>query len=526
MNKLFILLFIVITFFISSCADINLEPPPDIGVQVALSDSEISQIPLATFEIASTIEPKKLSYDEYMQVIIDNAMNGISGEVLSTKYIVYADLILNQPDTFTWIERIKELDECIQEYEKIYKNETGFKTSRPPVLYYITQKMGITREEIEKYNEVLETNIMPQELVDGLFVKDVSEAMQIFKSPFAFYADGNVYNIYELMQLSDAKVDSLNIADYEFIKTAELITQYLNSESRQGYNDNDTYREFLERSIAKRKMRNETVIETITIDEVATEFHDVCCETEECVHSVYGMESSYHDLLYDYVEYVGRENFDKWLEEAFKISESINSPDCKFSYCNIYNFIKDFNIPREVFEDIYNKSVAYYLRDYNIDILYCGDINKIEEYYRTGETRQEEMTKRSNEYSDKSSFISYVEKTYGETAYEIWVQSKKNYQKDIPTVLQWSIPEIINKFNIPDEFVIEVLSEGRKVTSSDGKEYVESAYKYDIDKILDGKRDSAFKEQLSKAESVLDYRRIDESLRIDYDPAKSGLYHN
>jgi len=222
--KIFLIISIVIFIcLLSSCKSVITGIPSETTFNNLIHDETNSPV-----EPLPYIAPEKISYEEYIQVIIDGAMNGIYGFVLDGNYIYYADSIMNHPNTFAWVPRTSEMGECIQEYEKTYKYETGiFKTTRPPVLYYVVQKMGITRDEIEQYNKELGIDAMPQELVDGLFVEDVNEAMQIFKSPFAFYGDGNVYNIYDIWKLSDEQIDSLNIADDEFIKTAELIIQYV-----------------------------------------------------------------------------------------------------------------------------------------------------------------------------------------------------------------------------------------------------------------------------------------------------------
>ncbi|MBQ4055103.1 MAG: hypothetical protein IJD17_05255 [Clostridia bacterium] len=99
--------------------------------------------------------------------------------------------------------------------------------------------------------------------------------------------------------------------------------------------------------------------------------------TGDCtVHSVV-----YHGFPYDLIETIGEEKFDNWLENCKKKSEDYNDNGCIYA-SNIYDFVHDLNIPKEAFVDFYNRSGYYYLRDYDIDLLYDGTAEENDAYYR------------------------------------------------------------------------------------------------------------------------------------------------
>ena len=69
-----------------------------------------------------------------------------------------------------------------------------------------------------------------------------------------------------------------------------------------------------------------------------------------------------------------------------------------YLYDNIYRFIRFFDIPREDFEELYYSTNLYYLYDYNFDLLYSDDIDKVYSYYKED---NEDFLKRNTEFSIK-----------------------------------------------------------------------------------------------------------------------------
>ena len=96
---------------------------------------------------------------------------------------------------------------------------------------------------------------------------------------------------------------------------------------------------------------------------------------------------SFTDAL---IKYVGEENFDEWIKDA---SMSPISDGCRNPEYTVYECIKYFNIPKEVFEEI-NLKECYNVFYYDVDILYSGDDNAVEEFFRDKDTAQKVIDKR------------------------------------------------------------------------------------------------------------------------------------
>ena len=88
---------------------------------------------------------------------------------------------------------------------------------------------------------------------------------------------------------------------------------------------------------------------------------------------------SYHGFPTEIQELVGEENFYEWVEESEK---STPRDGCPYPEASIYEFIKHFGISRQELEDVYYNTSTYYNRVFNFDILYSGDPELVDEYYR------------------------------------------------------------------------------------------------------------------------------------------------
>jgi hypothetical protein len=82
----------------------------------------------------------------------------------------------------------------------------------------------------------------------------------------------------------------------------------------------------------------------------------------ECIHNAVG---SYHSIPYKLLEYVGYEEAIKWIDATSEKSSKENDINCIHKYCNIYDFIHYFDVPKDVFVDIYYKNL-YYTHNYDI----------------------------------------------------------------------------------------------------------------------------------------------------------------
>jgi hypothetical protein len=184
---------------------------------------------------------------------------------------------------------------------------------------------------------------------------------------------------------------------------------------------------------------------------------------------------NYHMFPGNFIDYVGKDNFNKWIEQNDKINFDKNGypileDGCSIPKCNIYEFIKYFNVSEEEFYDLWYYSWSYYLYDYNIDILYNGDKEQIEEYYRRDYNEYSQMMAvRESEYN----FILDLKSLYFDDLL---------YGKDFREVFnlgynRFSIPQLIYEADLPRESVEKVYERIRT------KPYSDSCYDYDFEAI-------------------------------------------
>ena len=93
------------------------------------------------------------------------------------------------------------------------------------------------------------------------------------------------------------------------------------------------------------------------------------------VHSV----MSYHSYSQEMIDLVGEENFNEWINASEK---SVPRDGCAFPDSNVFQFINHFGIKREELEQVYYNTPCYYNRVLNLDVLYSGDFDLVDEYYR------------------------------------------------------------------------------------------------------------------------------------------------
>ena len=196
----------------------------------------------------------------------------------------------------------------------------------------------------------------------------------------------------------------------------------------------------------------------------------------ECIHaSVFN--DSFHSFSVELIKYVNSEKFEEWINLEHKVTN-----ECQYYGVNIYEFIKYFNISKDVFSDLYYNTSTYYNHDYNIDLLYNGNVDKIYKYYENG-GNYEEFKKRSLDYAVKIDLSSYI----GDAQYSEW-KEKNGYS----SVISWSIPEIIYEFDISQDTLKNIVAIYKnpdilepEVISDDNAEIIEitNTYDYDYDKI-------------------------------------------
>jgi len=175
------------------------------------------------------------------------------------------------------------------------------------------------------------------------------------------------------------------------------------------------------------------------------------CGSLQCIHTT-EYDESFHTYPPDIPGYVTIDEFNKWHELDYK-----KTPECPYYGQNIYEYIKYFSIPRDVFEKYYYDGFTYYYYDYNLDLLYGGDEDAVYEYYaRSGERHI--LEKRSAERLVKS----WLEEFVGRDKYREWAK-EKGYVRDNgePNYTAWSIPELIYDFEIPESALSNIIDQLR-----------------------------------------------------------------
>lgn len=178
----------------------------------------------------------------------------------------------------------------------------------------------------------------------------------------------------------------------------------------------------------------------------------------KCNHEV----QSYHTISGALVDYIGNDIVISWVEKM----NSINTNDefCASHYANIYNFVRDFNISRDVFEELHYK-YSYYTENYNIELIYGDNVDEFEKYY-LDESNNIEANKLYTEYLIKLSIREYIENIYGETLVR---------KKDYSIISEWSIAEVVIDYNIP----INIIENFINIYEKEGADM----YNYDLSKI-------------------------------------------
>ena len=197
-----------------------------------------------------------------------------------------------------------------------------------------------------------------------------------------------------------------------------------------------------------------------------------------CIHSSFGKhldyDRSYHSIDSTLINYVGQDRFNAWVAEKYAEQDV----ECNLERCNthftIYDFVKDFDFPREVFEAL-NDNCLRGSYDYNLDAIYASR-EEAEAYYMSDRTQKEAKRITLNFFKGKLRL--YVN-SIDSTANEKWIARKNETEWgfsdvtrshiEIPTYYykysdefigsysQYSYAEYIKEFNIPRDVVEDIV---------------------------------------------------------------------
>ncbi len=173
-----------------------------------------------------------------------------------------------------------------------------------------------------------------------------------------------------------------------------------------------------------------------------------------CVHTSFGeyedYDRSYHSINSTLITYVGQDRFDAWVKEkkaeqgVEKSLEKCNSP------FTIYDFVKDLDFPREVFEAL-NDNYLRANHDYNLDVIYSSR-EEAEAYYASD--RVQKKLEQGDVSSVKGQLKSYID-SIDNTAHEKWITRKNETEWGFSdaTRSHIKITNMFGTYSYSDEFV-------------------------------------------------------------------------
>ncbi len=163
------------------------------------------------------------------------------GDELYSPYIGYVDGVVYRKGTFSenYAKYMGKFDETEGEWEY----------DRPAVMYYLTQEMELTREDLETYYAAVGYENVPEYVYEGLLTDSLEESMQLLKSDYAFYNNGKLYTVYDIYTSSkiSSKNDFIDFTAEEYDQVWLDIDKYL--DSPYAYDVGDNIRDFVDKIV-------------------------------------------------------------------------------------------------------------------------------------------------------------------------------------------------------------------------------------------------------------------------------------
>ena len=181
-----------------------------------------------------TQEDNPQSIDEFSDSLeenIDGEDESVGGEHMGDElYSPYGIFDHIQYIAGTFVENSTTY---VAQYAKLFPDDTP---DRPSVMYFITQAMELTREDLELYfKELGIADKITDSMYEGLLTEDLSESMQLLKTPYAFYEDGKLYTIYDLYESKNTEEVKAFIKQEEYADTWKAIQEYIEDNGEYEY---------------------------------------------------------------------------------------------------------------------------------------------------------------------------------------------------------------------------------------------------------------------------------------------------
>lgn len=183
----------------------------------------------------------------------------------------------------------------------------------------------------------------------------------------------------------------------------------------------------------------------------------------------------YHTYNSCLANYVGYDSFREWFDQ-YSVPVEASPNGCIYPNSNIYEFIHYFDIPQDVLIKFYNE---FLLPDYNIDLLYNGTAEDVDQYYRSvSDARRIEEIKISN---------------FQELKFAIRLNNIDAFPEKM-NCAEYSLIEMMLMTDTPVEFIYDRIERTRK---KHGDSIYGSQYEYDFS-LLNEKNRSELEKKINE----------------------------
>lgn len=169
--------------------------------------------------------------------------------------------------------------------------------------------------------------------------------------------------------------------------------------------------------------------------------------------------SYYHAIDGRLIDLVGQDNFDKWVKDH----ETYGVDGLCYTHLNIKNFIDDFGISRETFDDLIDLTHL----PYNLDILFSHDAEYVDKYYKNN-TFITLMERRANIFSKL------------EDELKLHITALPGFDKNAEHSSQ-SVPQTVITYQIDRDTLYNIMEKARIDTSKLYGDDSLISFNYDLD---------------------------------------------
>ena len=210
----------------------------------------------------------------------------------------------------------------------------------------------------------------------------------------------------------------------------------------------------------------------------------------------------YHSIPIQHMYYVGLDNFYKWVDSTYNYGNSGFSKSECISNMNIYEFILHFDFPKDDFADILYSRGLFYSCDFDVEVLYSGNRDIVENYYRDHKSRTAEREKLFNHFGIKIAILNSMDSEfYKDGNPDLWNEELHiSYSKK--GIAWFSMQEIIYESGISRNEVEEIINRHKYIRSGNGGIREQPVFDYDLDTIYNAKNKSEFIDAMAEHTSI------------------------